>query len=206
MAATRPVQMDERRRLQYVARFYPHLQGLRLIPMGVLFWVMAAWSAGFFRRVPGISRGHGPENWFAMLFGLALATAMLFGIYYRRRFGVVRAAHRVRGPLTLLGFVLAFSLAVWFQDALHTTVSLPLIVIAIAVWYGGVLGGLLRQHYLVVSVGLLVVAMLGTFGVSVYMREVVCDAVAGLGLMVVGVGDHLLILRTLTWVSHVESV
>ena len=206
MAARRPILTDERRRLRYVARFYPHLQGLRLIPLGVLFSVTAAWNAGFFRRVPGVTTARGPEKWFAMLFGLALAAAMLFGIYYRRRFGAVRPAHRVRGPLTVIGFVLASSLAVGLQGALQTSVSLPLIVIGIAIGYAGVLGGLLRPHYLVVSAWLLVIAMLGTFGVPLHIRETLCDAVAGLGLMVVGGGDHFLILRTLTRVSHVESV
>lgn len=194
--------MNQLHRLKYVPRFYPHLQGLRLIPLGTLFLLTAAWNAGVFRWLPGTT-GRGPQNWFALLFALALVAAMLLGIYYRRRFGMVRPSHRARGPLMVLAFVLALFFAAWVQDALQATVSLSLLVIGTAIGYVGLLDGLARTHYLVVSTAVLVLAMLGTFGVSPHMREVLFYGVTGIGLMVVGVGDHVLILRTLKPVSDV---
>lgn len=197
--------MDQLQRLRYITRFYPHLQGLRLIPLGAVFLITAAWRAGAVPWVPTVPADRA-ANWFAMLFGLALIAAMLLGRYYRRRFGAVQPQHRMRGPVTVLTFVLALSFAVWTQSALQTTPSLPLIVIAVAIGYVGVLDRIVRSHYLIVSASVLILAMLSTFGVPPHTRDVLFYAVTGLGLMVVGVGDHLLLLHSLRSVSHVQSL
>lgn len=196
--------MDRLQQIRYVTQRYRHLQGLRLIPLAVPFLASAAWRAGYLGWAPGTA-GRGPEHWVAIIFLLSLVAAIAFGPYYQRQFGAVQPQWRIRGPLTLVGSVGALALAMWLQSRQPAAISLPLLVIAASVGYVGVLDGLTRPHYLAVSASCLSLAMLGA-GVAPHTRVVLLDAATGTGLIVVGLGDHLVIRRTLTPGPHVQSL
>lgn len=197
--------MDELQRLRYVTQRYAHLQGLRLVPLGIPFLASAAWRDGQLTWLPGTD-GNGPSYWFVALFAVALTISVAIGGYYRRRFGTVQPARSLRGPLRLAAFLAALALAFWLQDTLPAVISLPALVIGTAIAYVGVVGHSLRTHYLALAVLCLVFATLGTFGVPLHARDVLLDDLIGIGLIVVGIGDHLLLRRTLEPVSHVETV
>ena len=197
--------MDEFERLSYVTRRYAHLQGLRLVPLGIPFLASAAWRDGQLRWVPGTS-GEGPTYWFVGLFLAALVVASAMTLYYRRRFGTVHQERGLRGPLLLSGFLLVFALSFWLQTILPAAVSWPAIVIGTALAYIGMSGGHPRTHYLALAAVCLVFATLGTFGVPFHVRDVLLDDLIGIGLIVVGIGDHLLLRRTLAPVAHVETI
>lgn len=91
----------------YVTERYPHLQGLRLAPLGVPFLLSAAWRRGQLSWVPGTS-GHGPGYWFLGLMALALIVSIALARYYRQRFGSVQLARRLKGPLLFCGFIALF--------------------------------------------------------------------------------------------------
>lgn len=197
--------MDRLQRLRFVTERYSHLQGLRLIPVAIPFLLSAMWRAGCLGWVPDTG-GRGAEHWFAIVFALALVAAAVLGLFYRRRFGEVQSAWRLRGRLTLVSALIVLAVAIWLQSRQPTMISLPLLVIGIVVGCLGVVDGLTRPHYLIVSGFCLVLAMLGTFGVAPHTRVVLLDAVIGIGLIVIGLGDDRVLRRTLRPASHVQSL
>ncbi len=82
--------MSELRRIQFVTRFFPYLQGLRLLPIGLGMLVLAAWAA--WRGSPGAVTLLRPDRLpVLVLAGLpVLGLYALLGIYYRQTYGMVR--------------------------------------------------------------------------------------------------------------------
>jgi hypothetical protein len=198
--------MHDLHRFRYVTERYPHLQGLRVAPLGVPFLVSAAWRRGQLSWVPGTS-GHGPGYWFLGLMALAFIVSIALARYYRQRFGSVQPARRLEGPLLFCGFLAVFFASTWAQDQFSSAVALPAVVIGVALGYLGVAGGHLRTHYIALAAVCLGFATLGTFGVPVHARDVLLDDLVGVGLIVIGVGDHLLLRRTLEPVMpNVEAI
>jgi hypothetical protein len=197
--------MHDLQRLRFVTERYPHLQGLRLIPLGLPFLVSAAWRDGQLAWVPG-THGPGAGFWFFGLMIAALSLSVALGRYYRRRFGSVQPARQATGALLGLLFLALFFGSLWTQDLLSPKLSLPAIVIGTALGYVGVAGGQLRTHYIALAALCLCFATLGSFGVPLHARDVLLDDLIGIGLIVIGVGDHLLLRRTLEPVSHVETI
>lgn len=197
--------MYDFQRLRFVTERYPHLQGLRLVPLGFVFLVSAAWrdeQLSWLSETAGQAAGF----WFMGLLIVALTLSSLLGRYYRRHFGTVQPERRAKGPLLFILFVALFAAAAWAQDSLRTHLSLPLVVIGILLAYLGLAGGQRRSHYLALAAGCLVFANLADFGVPLHARSVLLDDLIGVGLIVIGLGDHLLLRRTLEPVPHVETV
>jgi hypothetical protein len=197
--------MHDLQRLRFVTERYPHLQGLRLIPLGLPFLVSAAWRDGQLEWVPGTA-GLGPGLWFLALLLTALVISVAMGSYYRHRFGTVEPKRDLTSVLAGLLFAVLFLCSLGMQDILPFNISLPAVVIGTGVGYLGVAGGQQRTHYLALAALSLFFATLGSFGVPLHARDVLLDDLIGIGLIVIGVGDHLLLRRTLEPVSHVETV
>ncbi len=196
--------MNHLERLRYVTRRYPHLQGLRLVPLGIPFLISAAWRDGQLRWVPGIEQSE-PSLWFAALFGVALMAGTLLGSYYRRRYGTVEPVRGWKAPVLFFGFLAVLGIAFSLQDHLQPIVSLPAVVIGTAIAYLGVVDRTIRFHYIVLGALCLLFANLGEFGIPVHARDVLLDDLIGLGLIAVGIGDHLVLRRTLEPVHNVEA-
>jgi hypothetical protein len=179
----------------FVVERYPHLQGLRLVPLGVLFLISAAWRAGFLSAV--IPSDRAAHFWFFS--GLAIAVAVSFPIRrsYRRRFGRPPRPERTRtGVVTLTMVTGAFVLTLAVPH-LPGSVSLPALAIALALTYPGLSGGGLRWHYLPLAAGWFIFAWLPHLGLSRHVREVGLDVLIAVSLIVAGLGDDRILRRAM---------
>jgi hypothetical protein len=197
--------MHDLQRLRYVIHRYPHLQGLRIAPLGIPFLLSAAWHNGQFHWVPGTD-GHGAWYWFLALMAIAVAGGLGIGRYYQERFGALQPARGWRSPLLACLFVAGMFAAVWIQDGLDTSIPLPVIVIGLGLTYVGCAGGTTRTHYLVIAAVTFAFATLNAFGVPASLRQILSEELIGLGLIVVGVGDHLLLQRAMEADAHVQRI
>ena len=197
--------MDQLQRVHFVVKRYPHLQGLRLLPIGLVFVASGLWQAGYFRWWPGAADAAG-QWWFAGAFVVALVAAVALGRYYRARFGSVDPLPNVPAFLSAVGFGAMVVGAVWLQTALDSPISVPLLFVAAALMFVGLTGGYVRVHYVVVGTACLLLATMGVFGVPLQTRLVLLDYVIGGGLIAVGIGDHLLLRNTLEPYPHVRTV
>lgn len=188
--------MDYLHRLRYVTERYEQLQGLRLVPLGIPFLLSSAWRSGHLTSVPG-SSGIGPRIWFVALIVVAVALSIRTKAYYERRFGDVQSARAVKAPLAAFVFAALFILSVSVPPDGKTTVSAPAVIIGLGLGYLGVAGGLFRHHYVLIAVCVMFFAALGPLGVPVHTRAVLWDQLMGTGFVLIGVGDHLLLRRTL---------
>jgi hypothetical protein len=194
--------MDQLRRFRFVTERYEHLQGLRLVPLGIPFLASSAWRDGQLAWVPW-THGNGARLWFLALLGVAFSVSVRLRGYYRRHFGDVQTTGSLSRPLATIVFLALFLVAASLPDSL---VSMPAIIVALGLTYVGLAGEHRRLHYLAVAFFVAIFACLGMLGVPVPAREVLFDELVGVGLIVVGAGDHALLRRTLAGVSHVAAV
>jgi hypothetical protein len=197
--------MDHLQRLRYVTERYDQLQGLRLVPVGIPFLLSAAWRDGRLTWVPWTG-GAGVRIWFAVLVTCSVALSLRARTYYERRFGDVRSAATIKTPLAAFVFTGLFILSASLHPEGHTGVSVPALILALGLGYVGMAGGLMRPHYLVIATCVAGVALLGLLGVPHHTRDVLWDQLIGMGFVVIGVGDHLLLRRTLVPVAHVNTL
>jgi hypothetical protein len=187
--------MLDLRRTVYVTEHYAQLQGLRLVPLALCFLGSAAWRAGLLAWLPGIAGG-GARAWFLTSLTLALIASFPIGAHYRRRLGVAssRASRLGAVPLTtcVVYFVILTALP---PNAWH--VSIPMLFAALALAYVGLANGGVRRHYLGIAVACLAFAIALLIGMPGTAREVILDVLIGLGLLVAGVGDHVVLQRVL---------
>lgn len=195
--------MDRLQRLRYITERYEQLQGLRLIPLGIPFLLSAAWRDGHLSWMPW-TEGKGARVWFVLLMALAFTVSRAVRIYYRHHFGDVQPAATVKAPLAAFVFVALFILAISIPGG-PQPVSIPALVIAVGLAWVGVVGGQIRPHYLAIAAFVAVFAVLGLLDVPVHTRDVIFDQIVGVGLIVVGIGDHLILRRSLVPVSHANA-
>jgi hypothetical protein len=181
--------------VRYVTAHYAQLQGLRLVPLGVVFLGMAAWRDGL--ALPFVD-----PAWAPRIAALALIAALLAGLAigagYRRRFGAVQPLNAFAGaPALMAAVVIALALGA-VQDLIPWGVSLPLAFVGAVLAYTGLVHNGLRKHYLWVAVPCLLLANARTFGIPVDTLSVMLDLLIGGGLLVAGIGDHMVLRRVLT--------
>jgi len=197
--------MDHLQRLRYVTERYEQLQGLRLVPLGIPFLLSSAWRSGRLASVPWTT-GAGARIWFVTLLAWAVAFSLLAKTYYERRFGDVQSALTLKAPLAAFVFTALFIVSASLQPETQPAVSIPAVIIALGLGYLGMVGGLLRPHYLLMAVCVVFFAALGPLGVPLHTRAVLWDQLIGIGFVVIGLGDHLLLRRTLVPVAHVNAL
>jgi hypothetical protein len=176
-----------------VAARYPHVQGLRLLPLGLLFVVSAAWRAGAFRGWSSIDQA--PRAWFYS--GLLIAVVVSFPIrqWYRRRLGNGSPRRGGRGTVTLAivaGAVLVTAAAL---PRAPGSVSLPPLILGLALAHPGLDAGRGRRHYLVLAAAWCLFACLPLLAVPMRVRDVGLDLLIGLSLIGAGLGDHWMLSR-----------
>lgn len=216
-------------RIRFVTTYYDWLQGLRFVPFGLVLLGFAAWMA--LPRAQGVgTHEHMAVAMVWTMGGLLLATVLypLVGVYYRRRFGVVRRSSRTQVRMhkalvmsTLVGLV-AGVLAVVIRRTAHLgemPLSSFLFCSALSlVWYWH-WSGRVARHYLGVATGFALLAVLHAVGASpVYAllqalpftthdegMAVTLTGSWGLAVVVMGVLDHRLLARTLGHEPEAES-
>jgi hypothetical protein len=135
-----------------------------------------------------------------------VALSLVTKTYYERRFGDVQSAMTLKAPLAAFVFTALFILAASLQPGIRAAVSLPAVIVALGLGYLGVVGGLLRLHYVMMAISVAAFAALGPLGVPYHTRDVLWDQLIGIGFMVIGVGDHLLLRRALVPVPRVRAL
>jgi len=203
------------RRIQFVTTYYDLLQGLRFVPAGLVGVGIAVWLT-----VSGVEQ---PRLWehpveLMLAIGVAGGLYAALGVYYRRRFGEVRASASTRkrmvwgvglavvlGLLTGVGAALARQLA----DSAHVLVGLLFLGLTIVVcwhWSGRVVHHYLPVAAVVVALGVL--DALGASPVCALLEQlpfasasrcgvITLSGVMGAALIAIGVLDHRLLVRVL---------
>ena len=187
------------RTISYLTANYAHLQGLRLVPLGLLFLASAAWRAGWLPWPPD-GPGHVAGRWFAVGFLACLLAGLGLGRYYRTQFGTVRPLPSPFHAPPLLIVFLAFVLLVSIQDTQDTAAwrfPLPLVFLGAMLSVPGLAAAGLRNHYIAIAVAFMAWPSLAIVGVSLQGQQVLLDLLIGLGLIVGGVGDHLILRHLL---------
>jgi hypothetical protein len=182
------------RRVLYVTEHYAHLQGLRIVPLGVCFLGSGAWRAGLMGWVPGIA-GRGARAWLVASLAIAVGLSLAIGARYRRH-GVVRPRATATGAVTLTACFVSF-VVLGRLPPNAWQVSMPALLAAFVLAYLGVVADGLRRHYLVIAVACLVFAFAPLMRVPPAARNVALDLLIGMGLIVAGVGDHMALQRVL---------
>jgi hypothetical protein len=185
-------------RIQFVTGNFYQLQGLRLVPFGLFFLGRAASSRGWFDWLPGmpVQGPVDPGNAWTILFWLAIIVVAWNVEARYRGFGtVVQFPRTQRNRYIALGIAAclcgaALDVAIRFPIRLG---PLALAVSLLAVVYAD---GRFRQHYLVSALAWLAVAAMPLLDISAKEIKFATGLCAGITLMICGVGDHLLLVRT----------
>jgi hypothetical protein len=188
--------MHDPARVRYLVEHYPQLQGLRLIPLAVLFVFVALWHDGQLRWLPG-SSGDGATRWFLVALGIAIAVSYGVAAYYRARYGAIQVSpFQTGGPRVLLfGAIVIVSFVL--QDAFRWPISVPLLVVGALLSYIGIVQHRLRQHYIWIGFACVFFANIADFGVPPRTKQVMFDLLIAGGLFVAGIGDHLVLRKVL---------
>ncbi len=188
-------------RIYQVTRYYDHLQGLCLVPFGVLLLLVAVWKAGWW---PWFDKWQPLSG---MLFlGLTMLLVWRIRLYYRYTFGHV---HQLPGSrrngnilaILFLGGLYLIGLAEYqWQWPVSGTGLFTAVVLVIYYFQTGSF----RPHYLVLAALMLIVSLLPLFGVlqaaQVYLwgpDGAIGVALFGFIWLVGGLVDHGFLSRTL---------
>ena len=186
--------MADYRAIRYVAEHYVHLQGLRLVPVGVPFVASAAWRAGWLGWWPA-TQGRGAACWFWGLLAAGVGISFMVRRWYEREFGVAATGLVQNGAAFLGLFAGGLGVTIWCQTTSDPPVSLPLLFVAAVLATLARQGLYLRPHYALIALGSTIVAMLRPLGVPVGVRGIALDALIGGGLIVAGIADHHVLRR-----------
>jgi hypothetical protein len=181
-------------KIRYVTSHYPQLQGLRLAPLGAVFIFSAVWRAGWLSSSPGATP-RGAARCFLVLLAVALVASFPIQAWYQRRFGVVRLNSVENGTLALGTFAVMLIGLLWVEERIQSPVPLAGCLVAAALASIGAGARWLRPQYVVIAAACLIVRWLrpsdGPGG------EILADLVVGIGLLVAGIGDHVVLTRAL---------
>jgi hypothetical protein len=182
-------------RLRYVTARYPQLQGGRLVPLSFVFLASASWRAGGL-HLPGDATAHGAEVWFFGAIAVAIAASYLIRRWYGRKFGAVGQHVTRNAALPILGTCVLLVLAAYLQQTLAWHLSLPTVAVAVVLLGIGTAHSSFRGHYVAAAAVLLAFAALPMLNVGGRGMDAALDAAIGFALLIVGLGDHLLLMRT----------
>jgi hypothetical protein len=183
-------------RLRYVTSRYPQLQGLRLIPLSIVFLASAAWRAGLL-PLPGDSRPLVPQLWFMAALVAAVVVSFALRLWYTRRIGSVGQYGSRSAALPLLATAVAAGAALWLQIALHWQVSLPALTVALALLAVGAAHYGFRRHYIAAAMVLFAFVLFPLGAWDSGALSAALDGAIGLSMLIAALGDHLLVVRTL---------
>ena len=195
--------MLQHERLRFVTANFYQLQGLRLIPLGIFLILMGLDTHEKLRWLSPIGNSRLMLPTFvAMILGMAAATA-----YYRRHYGDVAQNGRGKRNSLIALAILVFIVLTNFVDK---PFDLP-------VWTGALFlcgclvatvraDGWIRGHYLLPAAAWFVLGFPKVLPVPISWVGVIVFGVAGLTLIVCGIGDHLLITRTLVRTQDLSDV
>lgn len=183
----------ERTTLEAAAANYTYLRGLFFIPLGVLPIVSALGNAGW-----------GPlrETWVFLVVLVCIAIACLpINSFYNKHYGTLRASNRQQaraaGAVVLAaavvvgGSLLLRSRASWSLDL---PVNATAVTLSLVILLSYAVGRVLKAHHVIIWGAVLVVGAIPWWDGADPSN--IGLAIVGVALMVNGVCDHLLFVRT----------
>lgn len=188
----------ERQKIRFVTANYAQLQGLRLIPIG-LFLVLTAFDVlGVFDR-QGLSAADRAQalTRMGLLAWLAIGAALAAPLYYRYRYGAVEGFDRRRRDRWITAAVLGFFVLSRVDRNLDWPVSLSLMLVSVSLFVTALNEHWVRPYYPVLAAMWLLAACWPMLGGSPPGARLALCGLGGLTLVVIGIGDHLLLSRTL---------
>jgi hypothetical protein len=180
-------------RIRYVTEHYADLQGLRLLPLSLPFFVAAWWDVVPSMKPTAIA----PMTVELALIALALALSFPIRRYYEQRFGTVPALPWRSGVLPLFGCALLCVLAEAIREFLSWTFPVPLLVVSVLLIRLGLQAGHLRGHYLWIAAACVAFVGLGRLAVPLNIRAMELDLLIAIGLLAAALGDHRALQRAL---------
>lgn len=186
--------MDKLRQMRFVTENYELLQGLRMVPFGLWFLVMAV---GDLAHIPALQQGR-----LDYPFLLLIVVGGLYwwsGVYYVHTYGRVRQRAKSMGQKLLAGWPLLLFVA---GIAIDVLLELPVSFLAIALSFYFFVPfmkalPLLRVHYAFIGLVMLGLSLMPLFVAGSLKLEFFAPSGAyfllgmGLALIVAGVLDHL---------------
>lgn len=187
---------DDVLRSRFVTARYPQLQGLRLIPLAIVFLVSALWRVGAF-ELPAEHSQYAPRVWFAAGVAMAIGVSFVIRRWYNRTLGTIgqRAAHN--GAVPIVATTGLAAAATWLQVSLGWRLPLAAIVVGGALVAIGAREYRWRPHYVAAGAALLMYVVLPASGLPAHVLDATFDGVIALTLLIVGIGDHILLTNTL---------
>jgi hypothetical protein len=198
--------MKTMREIRFVTTNYYNLQGLRLIPLGLLVLYTGYWA----------NKAHYPltDEDFIFLIGamiVSILASLLIDLYYKRFFGVVRQtpeSRKLESTLWTVGGVLAIA-AFWLDVSYSLPLSLVGLVAGLALLADYLrMTRLVKGRYLIYypigAAVLMAVSLLPLFGMPGWWRELGLRAqmfgivlVLGVFTVCAGIWSHIFLSRTL---------
>ena len=184
------------KRVWYVTSRYPQLQGLRLVPLALVFLCSACWRAGLL-RLPGDHTQYGPEVWFLGGFVIAIVLSYFAKAWYGRHVGAIGQRYVQSAAIPIVATCALVGAASAVQLALAWHVSLPIAAVAVVLLVIGVRHSGYRRHYVLAAALLTLLSVLPLTNVSPDALGVAFDATTGATILIAAVGDHWLLMTTL---------
>ena len=186
----------EHNQIRFVTANYHQLQGLRLVPLGLLLVLLGMLDNGLLPPAFGAARAR-YLTWIGLAFTLLVALTVLAPLIYRLRYGsvdpVARGWRNAWITAAVAGVLVLGRLDTLVQWPVRTSLFLVSASLFITVWHDG----RMRAHYLGPAVAWLAVSFLPTLNMSPAATRLTVLGLGGLTLIVCGIGDHLLVTRTL---------
>jgi hypothetical protein len=192
--------MQEIKRMETITQSFNLLQGLRVVPFGLFIVVEAAATSW----LPWYAVWRPLSSGAALL--LAAALSLLAHLYYRRNFGEVRPL-RPQSPALQVGLILFGLVLMVTAGSLdrHYNMPVSLFGLAITVFLAGALFGQygrLRLHHLILVLLMAGMSLLPLTGLVASAElfgpdSVYGSLVLGLGILLIGLWDHLSLTRAL---------
>lgn len=215
--------MPELRRIQFVTKFFPYMQGLRLLPIGLGMLVLAAWAS--WRESPGVVTLLHPEKLPVLLLAAlpVLGLYALLGVYYRRSYGMVRQPWTTRRrvlramlTVSILGMVMGILESSGPSSPAPTGAFLGLLGLSFT--WCWIRSGFQAHHYFVTGMAVMMFATVHTLGFppvgallqtlpftsEAHLPEVTLFSTWGVALVVLGLLDHRMLVSTLRPIPDTE--
>ena len=183
-------------RLRYVTSRYPQLQGLRLVPLSIVFLASAAWRVGLL-SLPWDNQPLVPELWVLAALVVAILVSFVLRFWYTRRIGSVGQYGSRSAALPLLATAVVAGVALWLQVSLNWHLSLPALTVAMTLLAVGAAHCEFRRHYIAAALVLFAFSVFPLGGWGSNALSVALDGAIGLSMLIAALGDHLLVVRTL---------
>lgn len=180
----------------YVTSRYPQLQGLRLVPLALVFLVSACWRAALV-HLPGDDTRDGPALWFSGGLVMAVILSYLGRAWYARHVGTIGQRYVQNAAIPILATCAFVTAAAAVQLAFAWHVSLPTAALGTVLLAIGVHHYAYRRHYVLAAALLGLLSVLPLTHVPPAVLGVVFDATIGATLLITALGDHRLLMTTL---------